>query len=44
MLRRTGKKVILLVNKIDNPSKIPDSFYDFYTLGNRGADSGFLGE
>ena len=33
MLRRTGKKVILLVNKIDNPSKLPDTFYDFYTLG-----------
>ena len=33
MLRRTGKKIILLVNKIDNPSKLPDSFYDFYTLG-----------
>ena len=33
MLRRTGKKVILLVNKIDNPSKVPDNFYDFYELG-----------
>ena len=33
LLRRTGKKIILLVNKIDNPSKLPDSFYDFYTLG-----------
>lgn len=33
MLRRTGKKIILLVNKIDNPSKIPDNFYDFYALG-----------
>ena len=33
MLRRTGKKVILLVNKIDNPSKVPDTFYDFYELG-----------
>ncbi len=33
MLRRTGKKVILLVNKIDNPRKLPDSFYDFYELG-----------
>ena len=33
MLRRTGKKIILLVNKIDNPRKIPDNFYDFYTLG-----------
>lgn len=33
MLRRTGKKIVLLVNKIDNPSRLPDSFYDFYTLG-----------
>ncbi len=33
MLRRTGKKVILLVNKIDNPLKLPDTFYDFYELG-----------
>ena len=33
MLRRTGKKVILIVNKIDNPMKIPDNFYDFYELG-----------
>ena len=33
MLRRTGKKVILLVNKIDNPSRMPEGFYDFYELG-----------
>ena len=33
MLRRTGKKVILLVNKVDNPVNLPDSFYDFYELG-----------
>ena len=33
MLRRTGKKVILLVNKIDNPNNLPDNFYDFFTLG-----------
>lgn len=33
MLRRTGKKVILLVNKIDNMKKLPDFFYDFYELG-----------
>ena len=32
MLRRTGKKVILLVNKIDNPG-LPEDFYDFYELG-----------
>lgn len=33
ILRRTGKKVILVVNKIDNPSKVPDTIYDFYELG-----------
>ncbi len=33
MLRRTGKKVILLVNKVDRPSQLPDSFYDFCELG-----------
>ncbi|NLD11632.1 MAG: ribosome biogenesis GTPase Der [Clostridiales bacterium] len=33
MLRRTGKKVILLVNKVDNPLNPPDTIYDFYELG-----------
>lgn len=33
MLRRTGKRVILIVNKIDNPRNLPDHFYDFYSLG-----------
>ena len=33
MLRRTGKKVLLLVNKIDNPTRPPDTLYDFYELG-----------
>ena len=33
MLRRTGKEVILLVNKIDTPTKLPNNFYDFYELG-----------
>lgn len=33
MLRRTGKPVIVVVNKIDNPNKLPDNFYDFYELG-----------
>lgn len=33
ILRRTGKKVILVVNKIDNLSKTPDTIYDFYELG-----------
>ncbi len=33
MLRRTGKHVILVVNKIDVPSRLPEDFYDFYELG-----------
>ena len=33
MLMRTGKKVILVVNKVDAPWKLPDDFYDFYELG-----------
>ena len=33
MLRRTGKKVVLLVNKIDNIRNLPIDFYDFYELG-----------
>ncbi|QXM05839.1 ribosome biogenesis GTPase Der [Crassaminicella indica] len=32
LLRRTGKPVLLVVNKVDT-SKLPDSFYDFYQLG-----------
>lgn len=32
MLMRTGKEVILIVNKIDS-AKLPDDFYDFYELG-----------
>lgn len=32
MLMRTGKKVVLAVNKIDS-AKLPDDFYDFYELG-----------
>lgn len=32
MLMKTGKEVLLLVNKIDTP-KLPDDFYDFYELG-----------
>ena len=32
MLMRTGKKVVLAVNKIDKP-ELPDDFYDFYELG-----------
>jgi GTP-binding protein len=32
MLLKTGKEVILVVNKIDSP-KLPDDFYDFYELG-----------
>lgn len=32
MLMRTGKEVILTVNKVD-AAKLPDDFYDFYELG-----------
>lgn len=32
MLMRTGKKVILVANKLDT-GKLPDDFYDFYELG-----------
>jgi len=32
MLMRTGKKVILVINKVDSP-KLPDAFFDFYELG-----------
>jgi len=32
MLMRTGKDVILVVNKIDT-QKLPEDFYDFYELG-----------
>ena len=32
MLMKTGKKVVLAVNKIDNKN-LPDDFYDFYELG-----------
>ncbi len=32
LLRRKGKDVILVVNKIDG-RKLPDNFYDFYELG-----------
>lgn len=33
MLRRTGKPVLVVANKIDNPKNLPDHFYDFYELG-----------
>ncbi len=32
MLMKTGKKVILAVNKVDK-TKLPENFYDFYELG-----------
>lgn len=32
MLRRTHKKIVLAVNKVDNPEKYSD-YYDFYELG-----------
>ena len=33
MLRRTGKEIILVVNKVDKPSKEYEAIYDFYELG-----------
>ena len=33
MLRRKKKDVILVANKIDNPTKLPENFYDLYELG-----------
>lgn len=33
MLRRTGKPVILVVNKVDNPTKDMNDVYEFYNLG-----------
>lgn len=33
ILKRTGKRIILVVNKIDNIVKPPDTLYDFYELG-----------
>ncbi|MDO4393124.1 MAG: ribosome biogenesis GTPase Der [Bacillota bacterium] len=32
MLYKTGKKIVLAVNKVDKPT-LPDDFYDFYELG-----------
>lgn len=32
MLKRTGKPVLLVVNKVDT-TRLPDDFYDFYELG-----------
>ncbi len=32
MLRRAKKPIILIVNKVDS-NKLPDNYYDFYTLG-----------
>ena len=32
MLYKTGKEVVLVVNKVDKP-QLPDDFYDFYELG-----------
>lgn len=33
LLRRTGKEIILVVNKVDAPKKEYDQIYDFYELG-----------
>ncbi len=33
LLRRKGKDVLLVANKVDNPTKLPPDFYDLYELG-----------
>lgn len=33
MLQKSGKPVILAVNKVDNPGQPPMDFYEFYNLG-----------
>lgn len=33
MLRKSGKPIILVINKVDNPTKISSEIYDFYQLG-----------
>ncbi len=33
MLRRSGKPILVLVNKCDDPGEPPAEFYDFYQLG-----------
>ena len=33
LLRRSGKPIVLGVNKLDNPGDPPPEFYDFYGLG-----------
>lgn len=33
MLQKAGKKIILAVNKVDNPGEPPAEFYEFYNLG-----------
>jgi len=33
MLRRSGKPVVLCVNKVDKTGRVPDEIYEFYNLG-----------
>ncbi len=33
MLLKSGKPVVLVVNKVDSVGAVPDDFYDFYSLG-----------
>jgi len=33
MLKRSHKPVVLIVNKMDNPSKVDPTLYEFYSLG-----------
>jgi GTPase len=33
LLRKSGKPVVLCVNKVDSPGRTPDEIYEFYNLG-----------
>ena len=33
MLQKSGKPVVLCVNKVDTPGELPPDFYEFYNLG-----------
>ena len=43
MLRRSGKPVVLVVNKVDNFDKYMADVYEFYNLGIGGSDFTDLG-
>jgi len=33
ILRQSSKPVLLVANKVDNPGRLPDDYYDFFSLG-----------